>query len=313
MVNFRFHLISVVAIFLALSVGVALGSGFVGEALTKNLRKRIDNVRADAEALREENLDLRDRIGDSESFDLAVRPQLIGGVLSGEDVVVIRFDHTDGAVTDAVRSAIEEADATVASTITITDKSALASQEELEELAAIVGTTETGPGAVRGQMARRMGLMLGQAARQSGVNSDFGPHARAAELLDSLQSAGFVGVETETTDNPIPFEARFVIVGGGTERPNFNAWRLTIELSAGLIDEAAVVAVVETSGSDWKLVTRVREDDLVSGSLVTVDHADSTAGQIGLVLGLSQATQGVTGHYGSDDGATAPLPETSLD
>ena len=59
MINFRFHLVSIVAVFLALAVGVVMGYGVLGQPTVDTLQNRIDTVEANAEARRKENDDLR--------------------------------------------------------------------------------------------------------------------------------------------------------------------------------------------------------------------------------------------------------------
>ena len=44
MINFRFHLISLVAVFLALGVGVAMGASFIDRATVDSLRGRVDDL-----------------------------------------------------------------------------------------------------------------------------------------------------------------------------------------------------------------------------------------------------------------------------
>jgi hypothetical protein len=312
-VNFRFHLISLVAIFLSLAIGVSLGAGYVGEAATDRLEEDIDAVRRQNGIVREENLQLKARSEDAEAFALAVRSWMIDGALQGEEVVFVRFDHTDTALTDAAAAAVGEADGAIASTVTVTDKLALRSREDIEELATIVGTSAGDPVDVRAGMAGRLGLFMSQAAQQLEGSPSFGPRSRLTSFVEILQEAGFVSVEQNEGADIVPTDAMFVILGGGSGRPGFNAWRFAIHLSEGLLDAGAAVAIVERESSGWNLVQRVREDDQISGSVVTVDHADSTPGQIALVLGLARTSQGVTGHYGSDEGASAPLPEASLD
>ena len=49
MINFRFYLVSIVAVFLALAVGVVMGYGVLGQPTVKGLQSRIDTIGAKAE------------------------------------------------------------------------------------------------------------------------------------------------------------------------------------------------------------------------------------------------------------------------
>ena len=58
MISFRFHVVSITAIFLAIAVGVVVGSTYVDQLTVDQLRNRIETVEDRADAAREENLSL---------------------------------------------------------------------------------------------------------------------------------------------------------------------------------------------------------------------------------------------------------------
>jgi hypothetical protein len=59
LINFRFHLISLIAVFLALAVGVVMGYGVLGQPTVDTLQSRIDTVEARANKIKAENGELR--------------------------------------------------------------------------------------------------------------------------------------------------------------------------------------------------------------------------------------------------------------
>src|SRR5687768_10602049 len=66
MISFRFHLISITAIFLAMAIGVLVGSTFVDRAIVDGLQNRIDTVEGNLEERQAENEALeseRNRLG----------------------------------------------------------------------------------------------------------------------------------------------------------------------------------------------------------------------------------------------------------
>jgi hypothetical protein len=58
------------------------------------------------------------------------------------------------------------------------------------------------------------------------------------------------------------------------------------------------------------LVTAIREEDVLSERISTVDDLDRVAGMLAVVLALEDATPGlpVIGHYGLGEGAQRLLP-----
>ena len=62
MINFRFHLVSLVAVFLALALGVVMGSTVIDRAIVDRLSSQIDSVKKRADAERADNRALRDQV-----------------------------------------------------------------------------------------------------------------------------------------------------------------------------------------------------------------------------------------------------------
>lgn len=103
MINFRFHLVSLIAVFLALALGVVVGSTVIDRAIVDGLEARIDVVERNAEEVRSENDELRERLGELDDFVEQAAPYAIDEHLDGESVVVLAVRGIDE---DAVRSVV---------------------------------------------------------------------------------------------------------------------------------------------------------------------------------------------------------------
>jgi hypothetical protein len=55
MISFRFHVVSITAVFLAIAIGVVIGSTYVDDGVVTPLRNRIDTVNERADEARAEN------------------------------------------------------------------------------------------------------------------------------------------------------------------------------------------------------------------------------------------------------------------
>ena len=124
MINLRYHIVSIAAVFLALAIGLALGSTFVDSVLVSNLESRVDQLQADtqeavdrsaeAEAARDEAVAARDEalasVSDarSERFEVEdlVRPYLPQGRLSGTTTLIVAAETVDPATVAAIRDRI---------------------------------------------------------------------------------------------------------------------------------------------------------------------------------------------------------------
>ena len=67
MINFRFHVVSVIAIFLALALGVVIGAGVIDRGIVDALDTQLNRVEAKSERINERQrpLDQRERPADA--------------------------------------------------------------------------------------------------------------------------------------------------------------------------------------------------------------------------------------------------------
>ena len=120
MINFRFHLISLVAVFLALGVGVAMGASFVDRATVDTLRGRVDDL-SEGYRRRGDELDATsDQLAQSDAQAAALAgeaSQALADHLRGQPVVLLSTDGVAGEVLDATRTSLGAADATVSGSV----------------------------------------------------------------------------------------------------------------------------------------------------------------------------------------------------
>jgi len=306
-INFRFHLISLIAVFLALAVGVVMGYGVLGQPTVDTLQSRVDTVEARADEIRGENDRLRAEqerleqlLGDVEQFAATSR------VLTNEPVLPVAVRGVDSdKVTQSVQLA-RLAGATVPGVVWLEDKWNLASADDATELAAIVGSTSTTKAAIRDDAARALANRL-----------MVGPSAGRTDLLTALDDAGFVSFEeVDGVDfDPTRLDARssrMLLMGGnGAVVPFAHS---TLPLAVAFAAAGRLVAVAD----DWRQVDQgpargeelgaIRSGDLAD-QVATIDDFDTVDGPIVAVLTLGELGRGVIGHYGFGAGADRVVPE----
>src|SRR5437867_11961296 len=89
MVNFRFHIISLVAVFLALGIGVLMGSTVVDQATVKGLRNNLASFKHQRDAEKDRARTLADDLSRWDKFAEQARDQLLPGRLAGVPVLVV--------------------------------------------------------------------------------------------------------------------------------------------------------------------------------------------------------------------------------
>jgi hypothetical protein len=282
-ISFRFHLVSIAGIFLALALGIVLGTTVLNEATVNNLEGRIKSVRADIATARAERNHLKE-------FTDQVEAAAVAGRLDGVRIFTIVPEGASGDVRDRMRAALVTAGAIDAGTLTLDDKWADDSPP-IDDIAAALGVV--GPISIES--------VTDAAAERLAADFDAG----SGTTLPALVEANFMRVEgTEPAAAP-GAAARYVVIDDGPP--------------AGLLEPLA--RALATKMPARVLVADASADDLVGESLVgvlrsepdgaqfsTVDHIQTPPGRVTAILALSDFGRGVIGDYGSDDSADRAAP-----
>jgi hypothetical protein len=134
MINFRFHLISLVAVFLALAVGVAMGASFVDRATVETLRDRVDALDDGYRQRGDELQSVTEQLESSDSQAAALAGEgsrALTGALAETPVVLVTGDGVPGDVVDATRSSLAAAGAIDSGTLRLQPALALSDSDVL--------------------------------------------------------------------------------------------------------------------------------------------------------------------------------------
>ena len=301
MIDFRYLLTTIVSIFLALAIGLLIGSGLLAEGVARDRDKQVDE-------LVERNIYLRDRLSERErrieaddEFERLFQERLVERELTGDPIVLMQFEGTDGAVIDRLREVIELADGSVATMITINNRMSMEDTSVVEDLVsdlpAEVATQEDAGAAIAAEFG------AAAASESSGAAG-----ASFASIADPLVEHGFIDIETER-DLPIPFGADFIVAAGAEGERPYDLIGFSEPFLRSLSSGVAEVVAVEGWTSEWDFVPELRGTD-ARDSVSTVDHGDTVAGAVSVVLELDRIPANDPGHYGFRDGADRIAPES---
>ena len=67
MINLRYHLVSIIAVFLALGIGITMGSTFLNKAAVDQIDKNVRNAREEVRQVKSENAALREQVARDEA------------------------------------------------------------------------------------------------------------------------------------------------------------------------------------------------------------------------------------------------------
>lgn len=103
MINFRFHIISIVAIFLALGVGIVMGSTVIDRAIVDSLRTQINTAEKNSVNRKVENDRLTDELKSLNQQDTVLASHTVRNYLDNQSVYIVALgDIPDDVSTEMV-------------------------------------------------------------------------------------------------------------------------------------------------------------------------------------------------------------------
>ncbi len=297
MISLRYHATSIAAVFLALAVGIVLGSGGVSERLLGSVTRKADGLEGQVQALTVERDTLVAGQRAADDFAARIGPAAVRGLLEGKKVAFVTVG-ADPADRDAVAALIQAAGASVTGELALTPAVGdPARADQLREL-----TSQLLPTGAQLPAASDTGSLVGGLLGGVLAGPKVDP-AAADSVLTGLTSAGFI----TPGDLPKPADLVLVLSGGAlTGVDAGDAAAVTARMAAQL-DRAggaapgggAVLAGRAGSADATGAVGVARADPAITADLSTVDDVQSGPGRVSAVLALREQVDGRSGRYGT--------------
>lgn len=296
MISLRHHLLTIVAVFLALATGIVLGGGPLSDVGTK--------VRAsDSTSAAPQPQGQTARTTYGEAFDTAVAPTLVGGRLAERQVAIVTVPGADEQLVSALGDQISAAGGAVSARYTLTDDMVDPAQKSLVDTLGSQLMTQQAKKEVAADATTydRMGQLLGLAiatkdADGAGVNGTARAITEAISGASLMEDPGDVGTR-----------APLVLLVLGTDVEDDGADAIVAGLATGLaVQGTGVVLVGTTADGGAGQLGRFRADPAAAG-VASVDGIDTPAGRITSILALTRSLTTAGGAFGAS-GADGPLP-----
>ena len=314
MIDFRYYLVSIVSIFLALAVGIVLGAGPLKGDIGARLTEQMTALRAEKAQLRTDLDASRRDASARDTFALAVAPAVMKSRLAGKTVALVVAPGADADLVKNATASLIAAGAKVGSTVTLTDAWADPSKATLRNTVASPFAPLVKAPVAASSPDQLAATVLARAILAGTDHSTERLTASASAALDGLKAGDLINV---TSDQVVP-SSSVVFLGGpvkGSSQQDIDA-RLTayVQLArvldaggSGVVDAAKSSTTDRTKSAD--LVAAVRKDSDAVKVISTVDDADLPMGQGTLVLALAEQYLGGVGHYGLAADAKAVVPD----
>jgi Copper transport outer membrane protein, MctB len=303
MVGFRYHLVSLVAVFLALAVGLVLGATGLSGVSTDGLHTRVNQLTAERRTLQGQVGTLRGQVAAGDGVAAALGPRAVAGALAGRTVVLVGAPRTGGDVTDAVQKMLQAAGARV------TGRVQLAADLVDPRRASDVRAFVTGGGQPAGfrlpetDDAGVLGAaLLSYALVRKGAAAD---QASVSQVLSGFAALQMLRLESATV---APAEYAVLVASATVAGAGRALGQIAGALGRG--GRGVVVAGTAAATGPDGLLGIVRADPDLAAVVATVDDAGTAAGQVGTVFALARAGAGKIGQYGRSGHVDAPFPPT---
>ncbi|MCB0959606.1 MAG: copper transporter [Acidimicrobiales bacterium] len=148
MINIRYHIVSITAVFLALGIGIALGSTFLDGATVDVLNRNIADAEQRIGDAKARIAELEQQAEDAEARDDALlllgTDRLLGGSLTDQRVLLVADQGVDDRQLDALRSVLERSGADLRGTLVLRERLASGTESD-DDLAAALGLVDPTP------------------------------------------------------------------------------------------------------------------------------------------------------------------------
>jgi Copper transport outer membrane protein, MctB len=313
MIDFRYHVVSIVAVLLALALGLFLGSTTLQGRVFDDLKGRANTVTKDNHVLTGQRDLARKQLSRAQQFDAALQPQAVAEQLSGETVAVVSAPGVSGSDRSAVLSVLSEAGAQVTADVRLSSSYTDPGESaELGQLAKeLPGRQPSAPTSGAAAADAKLASVLVTRPARTAVSP-----ARIAQVLDAFSAGKLLSVSGNTPTRQAAL-GLLLVPAGDTGTPTATLREqseilLTMAHDLGTSGEGAAVAgPTPVTGVPGVLdEARGSEGPIIKG-VSTVDSYDVAAGRIAIVLALGAALDGTAGAYGPAVPSGAALPSPS--
>jgi hypothetical protein len=298
-ISFRYHLVSIIAVFLALALGIVVGTTALNGPITTDLRKQVNSLKSDRSALALQVKTLQGQVSDAGQFATSFGAQIVSGALTKQDVLMIGLPGTVGSVVDGIAKEIDAGGGKVSGQIQLS--AAYIDQRRGSDIISLATTDHppcvtlpevSDPGQVGGTLLAD--VVLGK--------------CQASDLTQVI--SGFSELHMISVSGSITPSMTVIVVGTGSMSPGSYAAQTELSLVTALQQAGGHVVVAGDPASAVKagIVAAVRGSDAAKSTVSTIDNADSAIGQVSTVLALAGITKSSVGHYGTGKGADAMFP-----
>jgi hypothetical protein len=321
-IDFRYHLVSIVAVFLALAIGIVLGSTELQGPAYNLLDKTTSKLQSELGQVSSQRDMAQQQATEGEMYAQAVEPTVLHDLLTGQRLLIVTEPGAQSSVVSGISSAALAAGASITGQVNLATKffdTSGTAQDSLNQttldVAQAAGLSLDSSATYQQQAAQVIAseiLVKAPASASSAGKPPAGQVTEASTMLQAYAASQFLS----TTGQPASPATLVVVVTPQTPPSDGSADQLdqvlvpvVTELAA---KSSATVVVGSSAGSGAGSPIAVLRSNNISSQVSTVDDADLVAGQTvamqALAVGLAGGKAGSYGFTANGASAIAPSP-----
>jgi hypothetical protein len=306
-INFRYHVVSLTAVFLALAIGLVVGTAALNGPVADSLKSQISALSKDNSNKRDQINQYRDELNKNQDFATQIAPAYLNNQLAGRKILVVALPNTSDYA-DGVIGMLKVAGATVTAKITVQDK--FFDPNNTYELLDLAGQSSQPTIPMEGLPLNSDGVETASAQLALGLLQRAGTTQASADdvaaLLTAYTKQGYLAVG----DNAVGGAEGTVIVSGEPPTDKDAAKKNQSAVTMATQFKAKPLVVAGVGVGDGNLISAVRGDPTLVKEISTVDNASTVQGEVATAMVASERlVQGKVGQYGL--GGSSLVPKTA--
>ena len=259
--GFRYHVVSIAAVFFALTVGLVVGSLLVSPRVADQQKSMLHNIQ---NTVNKELTDGKKRDANYKAALAQIAPELLRDRLKGESIALIQVGEYPETA-DRVKEALQQAGANVSS-VTNIEKLLDKTDDELKKALLDSGFTDT--------TDRESVMKLLVSALLKGEAD--------GESLSRLETAHLI--TRQVNGDYVNSVSRIILIAGSRAEGSTRVKNVDLPLAQALLTLNKRVVMVEPVDAATSDVPQYRQLNIEA---TTIDNADTDIGGIALVLALT--------------------------
>ena len=313
MINFRYHVVSLTAVFLALAIGLVVGTASLNGPVADSLKDQITALTKDNSNKRDQINQYRDELNRGQDFANEIAPTVLAGKLTGRRLLVLALpgssDYLDGVV-----AMLKIAGATITAKVSVQDKFFDPTKSvELLDLAnqSVQPTISTeglpinsdGVETASAQLALTLLQRSGTQPNPNDIKAVLTAYTQQGYLLIDEKDAKAVGGAEGT-----------VIISGtpAVDQDAAKKSQSAVTVATQFSNNKKPLVIAGDGVGDGNLISAVRGDASLATKISTVDDASTVQGQVATSMAvIERMVQNKVGQYGLTAGATSLVPKAA--